>query len=41
MNQQEPTPEQYVGLDVSLETTAVCIIDANGAIIWRGKCAYP
>jgi transposase len=39
MNQQEPTPEQYVGLDVSLETTAVCIIDANGAIIWRGKCA--
>jgi transposase len=39
MNQPEPTPEQYVGLDVSLETTAVCIIDANGAIIWRGKCA--
>jgi hypothetical protein len=28
----------YVGLDVSLETTSICIIDDAGAIIWRGKC---
>jgi transposase len=31
--------QQYVGLDVSLETTAVCVIDEAGAVIWRGKCA--
>ncbi len=30
---------QYVGLDVSLETTAVCVIDDNSAVVWRGKCA--
>ena len=29
----------YVGLDVSLETTSICIIDDAGAIIWRGKCS--
>jgi transposase len=29
----------YVGLDISLETTSVCVIDDDGAIIWRGKCA--
>ena len=28
----------YVGLDVSLETTSICVIDDAGAIIWRGKC---
>jgi transposase len=31
--------QQYVGLDVSLETTAVCVIDGQGAVVWRGKCA--
>lgn len=31
--------QQYVGLDVSLETTAVCVIDGQGAMVWRGKCA--
>jgi transposase len=35
MDQQQ----QYVGLDVSLETTAVCVIDGQGAVVWRGKCA--
>jgi transposase len=29
----------YVGLDVSLETTSICVIDDAGAIIWRGKVA--
>jgi transposase len=31
--------QHYVGLDVSLETTSICIIDSNGAVVWRGKCA--
>jgi transposase len=30
--------QQYVGLDVSLEQTSICVIDDAGAIIWRGKC---
>ena len=30
--------QHYVGLDVSLETTSVCVIDQNGATVWRGKC---
>jgi transposase len=34
MDQQQ----HYVGLDVSLETTAVCVIDDKGAVVWRGKC---
>ena len=29
----------YVGLDVSLETTSICVIDDAGAPIWRGKCS--
>lgn len=28
----------YVGLDVSQELTHICIVDANGKIIWQGKC---
>jgi transposase len=32
-------PQHYVGLDVSLETTSICVIDFNGGIIWRGKCS--
>ena len=31
-------PQQYVGLDVSLEETSVCVVDESGAIVWRGKC---
>jgi transposase len=31
--------QHYVGLDVSLETTSICVVDQNGAIIWRGKCS--
>ena len=27
----------HVGLDVSLETTSICVIDDAGAIIWRGS----
>jgi transposase len=30
--------QQYVGLDVSLEQTSICVIDDAGAIVWRGKC---
>jgi len=28
----------YVGLDVSLKTTSICVIDDAGVIIRRGKC---
>ena len=32
-------PQQhYVGLDVSLETTSICVVDANGQVAWRGQC---
>jgi transposase len=31
--------QHYVGLDVSLETTSICIIDSSGSVIWRGKCS--
>ncbi len=31
--------KQYVGLDVSLEQTAVCFVDEQGKALWRGKCA--
>ena len=27
----------YVGLDVSLEMTSVCVLDEAGSIVWRGK----
>ncbi len=30
--------QQYVGLDVSLEQTSICVIDDAVAIVWRGKC---
>src|SRR3954469_4183167 len=29
--------QHYVGLDVSLETTSVCVLDEAGGIVWRGK----
>ena len=35
MDQQQ----HYVGLDVSLETTSICVIDDQGAVVWRGKCS--
>ena len=35
MDQQQ----HYVGLDVSLETTSICVIDDKAAVVWRGKCA--
>jgi transposase len=35
MDQQQ----HYVGLDVSLETTSICVIDDKGIAVWRGKCA--
>ena len=28
---------EYVGLDVSLEETSVCVLDASGSIVWEGK----
>ncbi len=28
---------EYVGLDVSLEETSVCILDAAGSITFEGK----
>ena len=31
--------QHYAGLDVSLDTTAICVLDAKGAVVWRGKCA--
>jgi transposase len=31
--------EQYVGLDVSLEQTAICVVDGGGKTLWQGKCA--
>jgi transposase len=27
----------YVGLDVSLKTTSICVIDADGTSVWEGK----
>ena len=38
MDQQQPG-RHYAGLDVSLETTSVCVVDDDGAVVWRGKCA--
>jgi transposase len=28
---------RFVGLDVSQKTTAVCVVDRNGARMWRGQ----
>jgi transposase len=30
---------QYVGLDVSLGQTSVCVVDGDGKTLWQGKCA--
>jgi transposase len=29
--------EQYVGLDVSMEETSMCVMDSAGSVIWEGK----
>ena len=29
---------RFVGLDVSQKTTAVCVVDGNGALVCRGQC---
>ena len=29
--------QHYVGLNVSLETTSVCVLDEAGAAVWRGE----
>jgi IstB-like ATP binding protein/Transposase len=34
-----PQQHCYVGLDVSLEQTSVCVLDEAGAVLWRGRCA--
>ena len=31
--------EQYVGLDVSLKETSLCVVDQTGTTLWQGKCA--
>ncbi len=28
---------EYVGLDVSMEETSVCVLDASGSAVWEGK----
>src|ERR1700693_4143649 len=28
---------QYVGLDVSLKETSICVVDNVGKIVWRGR----
>ena len=30
---------EYVGLDVSMEETSMCVMDAAGEIVWEGKVA--
>ena len=27
----------YVGLDVSLKRTAICVLDGDGRVVWRGS----
>jgi transposase len=31
--------EQYVGLDVSLEETSICVLDQSGAVVFEGSVA--
>ena len=28
---------QYVGLDVSLKETSICVVDESGKVVWRGR----
>ena len=38
MDQQQPAIRHYAGLDVSLDSTAICVVDDGGRVVWRGKC---
>lgn len=29
---------QFVGCDVSLKETAICVLDEDGSVVWRGSC---
>ena len=29
----------FVGLDVSLKTTSICIVEGDGKLVWEGKAA--
>jgi len=31
--------DHYVGIDVSLEASSICVVDSNGKIIREGKVA--
>src|SRR5512132_395821 len=31
--------EQYVGLDISLKETSLCVVDQTGTTLWQGRCA--
>src|SRR5689334_1402857 len=33
----EHAMSRYVGLDISLKETAICVIDENGERVWTGK----
>jgi transposase len=35
--QQEGIMGVFIGLDVSLAKTAVCVVDRDGAVLWQGK----
>jgi transposase len=39
MDQQHQPEQHYTGLDVSLDATSICVLDAKGAVVWRGKCS--
>lgn len=30
---------QYAGLDVAVKETAICVVDADGCVVWQGKVA--
>ena len=30
--------ELFAGLDVSMNRTSLCLVDASGDVIWRGAC---
>ena len=31
----------FVGLDVSLRTTSICVVEADGSVVWEGKASEP
>ncbi len=34
MDQQHQPEQHYAGLDVSLDATSICVLDAKGAVVW-------